>query len=501
MNRNAAPSSVAVQRMRVAAAIAILVVFVISRAALLITSYDANRNWEEPVFLFSATELQREGVSHIFEHQDDLNHGGSLVLLLLAVPWISLFGTSLVALKGVAILWSALTLCVLMGVAWRYFSVTVALLLGLFYLGLSPTLARINVTLVGSHPEALLPCTLALGFYLDVVQRRTARTLSSAWVIAASAFTSGLALWVAYLSAMFVVPLFLLQALFLRSKRGWALVGLLLGVAPWIYQNVWLHPRAAGMWLAHLGGTRMPAMGWLHTIEELAGSFGYRGVGGLLLVLVCMAAWLVIVAGLWRMPGNRPRPHAVLAVLPLLLAPLLGLALLAYAAIPEYPNEGYFHYRFFIPLQVSLFWLLAIAIDWLTMWFGRRVLIIAMAAAVFSGIWGQAPLYATGNHYQSELEHDRGEGCAIYGLAEWGRSQAVPEVLQRLSRLTGEHCRDRAFGGFGWGLASRYLEQRDPQAMQDALVAVDDDGQVHFTILPGSLGRMRRFLVRRQPCP
>ena len=66
-------------------ALLIVLAFVGSRAALLVTSYDVNQNWEEPVFLFSATELQRDGIRNIFDHQDDLNHGGSVVVLLLFV--------------------------------------------------------------------------------------------------------------------------------------------------------------------------------------------------------------------------------------------------------------------------------------------------------------------------------------------------------------------------------------------------------------------------------
>ncbi len=65
--------------------VVVVVGFVATRTALLVTSYDANRNWEEPVFLFSASELARDGVTHVFDYQDDLNHGGSVVVLLLAV--------------------------------------------------------------------------------------------------------------------------------------------------------------------------------------------------------------------------------------------------------------------------------------------------------------------------------------------------------------------------------------------------------------------------------
>ncbi len=230
------------RRILVAAAGLLVSLFLCGRIGLLLTSYDANKNWEEPVFLFSATELARDGLTHIFDHQDDLNHGGSVLLLLLAVPWVSLVGTSLLALKGVAVLWSALTVGALIVVAWRYCSPTVGLLLGIFYTALSPTLARINITLVGSHPEALLPCTVALACHFEAVRRRTRGLPSNGWVAGALGCACGVAMWVAYISAMFVAPLLLIQLMLIRKwqDRAALCIGLLAGAAPWIWQNVWL---------------------------------------------------------------------------------------------------------------------------------------------------------------------------------------------------------------------------------------------------------------------
>ena len=84
------------------------------------------------------------------------------------------------------------------------------------------------------------------------------------------------------------------------------------------------------------------------------------------------------------------------------------------------------------------------------------------------------PLYAAGNNYQADFERDRAEGCLVYGLAEWDRSHAPAAVLQRLHGLSGARCRQRAFGGFGWGLANRYVAQRDLQSAQGTLAAIDD---------------------------
>lgn len=157
--------------MKLYLAIGIVVLFAISRAALLVISYDSVSNWEEPAFLFGATELLDVGLGNIFDYRDDLNHGSSVALLALAVPWVGMFGTSLVTLKALAVVWSTLALAAMMAVARRYFSANCALLVGLFYATLSPTLARLDVTLVGSHPEALLPYAIAAGAYLESVRR------------------------------------------------------------------------------------------------------------------------------------------------------------------------------------------------------------------------------------------------------------------------------------------------------------------------------------------
>jgi hypothetical protein len=533
------------------AALVLVAAFVASRVALLVTSYDANRNWEEPVFLFSALELQRDGIGRIFAYQDDLNHGGSVVLLLLAVPWISWNGTSLLALKGVAILWSALTLCALMGVAWRYFSARVALLLGLFDVALSPTLARLNITLVGSHPEAVLPCMLALGCYLEAAhvpvltkgasinacgpsirpprrcgllgvsgqksyKSKAVRSprvgpafpggvsrgcfgenrqspkegdegrlctaarfgTASSWVFAALGLTSGLALWVAYVSAMFVVPLLALQLVSVRSRRAWMALGagLLLGVTPWVYQDVWLHPHGATMWLRHVGtsgGAGQARAGW-SALTELAQSFGYAAPGGGILLGLCGAAlallWIALFPAQWRSRlAGPPR-----AVLPLLIAPLLGIGLLAVAVLPLYPNEGYYHSRFFVPLQVSLFWVLALALDFAAAWMGRMAAAGAALVALLVGCWAQAPLFMQGNHYQPDARRDRLAGCTVFGVAERDRSGDVISGIERLAALPDEPCREQAFGGFGWTIASRYIEDRNLDAAQGALNAIAD---------------------------
>ena len=84
-----------------AAAAALVVAFVVSRALLVATSYDSVANWEEPVFLYGALEIHEHGIASTFDYQDDLNHGGSVPLMLIASEWVPVFGARLDMLKGV----------------------------------------------------------------------------------------------------------------------------------------------------------------------------------------------------------------------------------------------------------------------------------------------------------------------------------------------------------------------------------------------------------------
>jgi hypothetical protein len=287
--------------------------------------------------------------------------------------------------------------------------------------------------------------------------------------------TSGLALWLAYIGATFVVPLLALRLASARRRAVWAALaaGSLLGAAPWCYQDLWLRPHGATLWLQHLGGRAAAGDGWIGATGELAASFGYPDPGGPIVLALCAAAFLALCAGLSR-PRWRARLAAPLALLPLLIAPVLGLALLAHAVVPRYPNEGYYHYRFFIPLQASLFWVVALAVDWAASGFGRGVVALVAGAAVIAGLWGQAPLYAQGNHYRPDFDRDRADGCTVYGLAEWDRAGNAAAAASRLQQLIGGRCRERAFAGLGWAVGAQYIKQRDVQWAQARLAAIAD---------------------------
>jgi hypothetical protein len=472
---------------KIFAAIGIVGLFALSRAVLLATSYDSVSNWEEPAFLFSATELLSTGPGHLFDHQDDLNHGGSIALLVFAVPWVATFGTSLVTLKGLAVVWSTLALGAMMAVTWRYFSPGSALLVGLFYTTLSPTLAKLDVTLVGSHPEALLPCALAAGAYLECIRRARSGMPSTA-ANAAFGITCGIAMWFSYSSATFVMPLLAFRLVFSRQLRGLAPLafGAALGSAPWLWQNLWLRPHGAFEWADHLSTTAPLATASLWT--DWIGSFGHADwLAGALIAgeAIGLAALVAIV---WR-PGRRPRAADPFLAGPFALAPIIGLILLALAARPLYPDAGYYHYRYFALLHAAFLWAGALAAQLA----GRRTALAAALASVAIGV-AQAPIYGTGNEYVADFEADRARGCFVFGVAEWKRSGDPPAGLKRLATLSDDRCRRNAIGGFGWQLARSSLQDRDPEVLARVTEAARSAG-VSRPLCPAALKKLRAASV------
>jgi len=431
------------------AALGLVALFVLSRTALLMTSFDANSNWEEPVFAFSAGELAREGASNLFDHQDDLRHGGGLVLVLLGIPWFAVTGGELMAFKSMAIFWSTLTLCACIAIGWRYFSPRVGMLWGVLFCAGSGASARLNVTLVGSHPEALLPIVGAIACYLELARSSPSSSPSPSplrrrWLSVGFGVMSLGAIWFAYISAIFVVPLVLCWLLArprLQQLAGFG-VGGAIGAAPWIYQNLVLRPHGATL-------PRLSGGGWFWS--GLLASFGngesneaawsYRAVCILALAAVSFA-WLVIES--IRSGGSERR-----RLLPFLLAPPLGALVFALAKPPFDPAEGYYNYRYFVPLQASIYWVIAIGLDRLWPRSLHRWLTGLAVVALALGLWAQSDLLGAGNWMDRAWEVTRPRGCYVFGTAEASRSPDPESAIRQLVSLTDGPCRSRALMGLG----------------------------------------------------
>lgn len=446
------------------AAAALLAVFVCQRAALLLTSLDANRNWEEPVFAFSASELTRDGLGRLFDHQDDLRHGGSLPLILLAVPVYRFLGGDLRLFKGIALAWSAVTLLACMGIGRRYFSPGVGLLWGVFYTAASGASARLEVTLVGSHPEALLPSAAAIACYLEELRREPSRPAGAPWLPPLFGLACAASVWFAYVSLVFVAPLlacWLLARPRPRALAGFA-AGALLGALPWLVQNLWLRPGGGAFALVE-------GEAWLWS--GLVSSFG-SGDREDLRRPVLQGVWMLSLCALGfglllRRVRVAPRAER-LALAPFLVAAPLGLLLFALAEPPFQPWDGYYALRFFAPLQAALYWVLALGLARGLPASLRRALPAFGLLVLAEGLIAQAGLLGRGSALQTDWGSIRVQGCGVFGAAEARRSPSVASAAELLAGLAGPRCRDTALAGFGAELPQMDVEREEVLRLQRA---------------------------------
>jgi hypothetical protein len=402
------------------------------------------------------------------------------LLLLAAVPWFHAAPASLVGLKCLMVVWFGLTLVVFLWLVARYLSPLAAVFFGALYVFLSPTLTRMNLTAVGSHPEALLPCGLALAAYFASERRVRSGAATETTDLALGA-CSGLALWCSYVSATFVAPLLAVSVGLRRSVRRCALLafGLVLGLAPWGYQNLYLRPYASLRWYRSIAGAKdlssLPARA-AGRAHELAASFGLPGSGGKIVVssaaVVILLVAYALVRKLWRVRISQ----SLWVMAPIALMPCFGFVLLAAADLPRLESENYYSYRFFIPLQISIFLVFALATD-LAARLGMRWLVAAALTLVLAaGAWVQMPLYGHGNSYKPDPEAERLRGCFVFGVAEGDRAADSIAALRHLLAVRDRPCREYAFGGLGWWLAGRFRDYGETSEIDSVLRSIDDLG-------------------------
>ncbi|GIW44636.1 MAG: hypothetical protein KatS3mg077_1918 [Candidatus Binatia bacterium] len=484
------PQQRAGRRLSASAVLILVCVFLVSRAALLSTSSAANENWEEPVFLFSAVELQRLGVTHIWDFQDDLDHGGSVPLLLLGTIWLRAVEPSLVALKWMELAWWTVAFGLFLYVLARLFSCRAAFLGGILWIGASPNLARLQVTLVGSHPEGVLPALWATAL-LARVEPNSGRLQAIRCVL--TAWLATVAAWMSYLLAGW--SLAILAAL-LRGPARWrrlpaALLGVSAGLMPWIYQNVYRRPHGWQAWVERAfhapPAAAAQSLGFWGMLRFLPDSWGDPRLGTWILGVLIGFAILLALAGEHAARGDSPM-RSRNAVVALFTAAALSAAILVAGRITPVANEGYFFARFFVPLQVLLMALAAGGVEVATRAWGRAVFVVLATAATVLGSCQIAPLFGQGVTVR-EFRQDWLRGCLVFGVAELARAGGAQPACRRLAALTDAECRQRAFNGLGWSLADDYRRHGNLTLIAEALECAGEPalrraicGGVRFTL-------------------
>ncbi len=464
--------------------------FFTSRALLLLTSGATNQNWEEPVFLFSSLELQREGLLRVWDYQDDLDHGGSVPLLLLGTLWLQWWEPSVLALKWLVLAWWTVTFALFLWVVSSLFSWRAAVVGGIFWLGLSPNLVRLQVTLVGSHPESVLPALCAMGL---LARKENKDSADSLWCFGV-AWLATVAAWMSYAVAGWsaaIITAVLWRRLNARSLAA-TLAGIGVGVLPWLYQNVCRRPLGWLVWVERLfppaaisgGSERTSAWGTLVYVHDAWGVGEYGvWITGLLAVFAVVLGIAVSTAHPKAIPVRAPR-----AVGSLFVAAMLCAGALTLSRIAPVPNEDYYFARFFAPLQVMLFMLAAGGVEVMAQVCGRWLAVAVSVAGAALGAHQLAPLYGQGA-METNFRQEWLRGCLVFGVAEYARAASPERACQRLQRLGDAECRERAFHGLGWSLADEYRRRLEVEPVERVLRCTNDPkvrravcGGLHFVL-------------------
>jgi hypothetical protein len=444
--------------------------------------------------LFSAVELAERGLTAVWDYQDDLSHGGSVPLLVLGALWTRTFGPSMLALKGIVIAWSAAALAALVLAMARACGGRAAALLAVFLLALAPDLARLQATLVGSHPEALLPAALALRVFAGLDEERATRLASPFFV----GLWCGACVWMSLSFLPWMAALLLVAGWSWKSRPRLLLAcpaGVLLGLAPWMYQNAYLRPHGAFLWRERLapplppGATPEAPLGTLSFLPE---TWGLSEIGGWVLTATLTLCWVGVLVAILR-GALSPARRRFAAVL--MLGSVLSATSLWACAIYPQPKEGYYFSRFFVALQVQLLCLGALAVDQLAERVGSWLPALTAAAAGAVGVVCFAPLFGQGGEVPP-LEVLLRRGCLVFGNAEFLRAGDPQRALARLLDLPDPSCREMACTGLGWALADDYLAHHAPDAARRTLALPMPESCKRRIC-----GGLRFVLDRRAPAP
>jgi hypothetical protein len=274
----------------------------------------------EELYTSTAAEGMRLGLPlPLYMYRFTSYGSGSLVITLLARAVQALFGTTYLAFKLIPLLVSLLSgLCWFLVVrAWR--GPRAALAFALLYAFAPPVLVRTALIAKGDHAEAMaiIGATLLLGTYSAFAATRRRRCAFAA----AAGVAAGLGVFITYSTVPVTGAVALIAALRTRL-RPWdrwmaALIGLALGLVPWILTVVGTEGEALRVYHRPLGTLVVPGeiVRRLHMLLTTGFFAGYDLPGGS--VVRHLAAWIWMTAiglGWVRLLRNRQAPGAWLVV-------------------------------------------------------------------------------------------------------------------------------------------------------------------------------------------
>ena len=466
------------------------VAFVVHRAAVLLWGFNGLFYWEETYRLLVAEALLGGWRFPLLDLQADPYAGGSLVISTLAAPVVALVGPSVVGLKVVALLWSAIGFVAWVILVDRYWGRRAAHYFAFAFVFAPPLFVVYNLIAMGSHAEVVTlgGIQLLLAYrYLYGGERRTGALVLWAAV-------AGLGTWFTYVASLpFIVCLAVGLVGRALPPRRWPAValGFVCGLGPWILTNIASGGRgldvvARTFGAAPGGGPRSPrAYGAMvfHLLHKgVALGLQFRDavvtVAGVSLHLprwFFAHAYLALYAGSWialvvscviataarparrsgwmaEMAGSRPEVPLLL-LFPVFIVVVAGTDQI----FLEHELVPFLSFRLLVPFLPAFIWALAVEASRLRPPWQRRM-IVALAVL---GVAGTAQVLAAGSGERPRLEAQaRNLGAQAMGhLLFYKHGADMPLIAERIAAMPDE-LRPAAYEGLGFSVAYHYPESQ-----------------------------------------
>jgi hypothetical protein len=469
------------------------VAFCAHRAVVLWFGFDGTYYWEETYRLLMGEALADRWPWPLLDVQADPYAGGSLVFAALAAPMVRLIGPSLLGLKIVALVWSALGFVAWTSLVDRWFGRWPAFVLAFLFVCAPPVFVVYNLVAMGSHAEVvtLAGVQLLLAYRFLYGETRGSRAWLFAWALVA-----GLGTWFTYEAVLpFTVCVALALVAGLLPPRLWPVlaVGFVLGFSPWIVANVvggaesldvlartfGMRPAATGSgptyaaMLQYLLRTGIPLALRFPTLAFAFG--GEWHVRPLFLAHAYFALYVLAVLavgiGCVLRAGVRPRALAARPDMPLLAMFPVFVLVLAASDHVFLPSERvpFFPFRLLVPFLPAVMAVMAIAV-------GRMPPAPRLVALVVLGCFGGAgivPALSAGADARPRLTAEaRATGAEAAGhLLYYKHPRHLGVIAERIAAMPVE-LRGAAFRGVGFSLAYHHPGDEPVTGLTTALASI-----------------------------
>ena len=497
--------------------IAVIILYVLMRLSIIITSIDKIHLDEELYRGNIAEEFISRPILPIFDYQRSEYEGGSLIMGVLAVPFFILFGKTLFSLKLAGLFFSTLTFIAGFLFLDRFFHRRVAILAALLWIFSPPNYMKVSLFSFGSYLESnfFTLATLYIFYQIFFIKEKP-------WLFVLLGLVSGFALFFSYIFsvtlAVILIFWFVFDKRFILTK-SFLLFGIsfLCGFSPWIYYNATHHFE--GLIVAD-----KPIMHWF-TINSLSdsllrlkyvatngivNSFGFQNVGfidrhlisdiyylllfisfcGLLFInrksLLKISRGIVSYQRFAVVPSELSR-HVLLITFSIVYFIILSVTGFEFRHKFADPGLGYlYQYRFFLPMYPFIFALIAIFCH--AMFKARRLFFIfyvslcSIIILLLLGVVHNFDMVSIGNFGNKSFMHTIYRGYNYYDLGKvmCRRFSDPQRAIGLVKGIKKGDDRRYCYEGMGWGFGkekfdanyhfyiSRVLSKIDRQYWPDA---------------------------------